>query len=132
MGFANFYRRFIAGFSRIAQPLVATLKGIEKGKPTKEMKRDFILSDEAQRAFEELKAVFSSAPLLAHFDPAKLIVVETDASGYAIAGIISQPDSNPAQKHLRPVAYWSRKMADHERRYGVGDCEMLAVVEACR
>ena len=59
------------------------------------MNCDFKLSDDAKRAFKELKAVFSSAPLLAHFDPTKLIVVETDASGYAIAGILSQPNSDP-------------------------------------
>ena len=65
-----------------------TLKGIKKGKPTKDMNCDFKLSDDAKQAFEELKVVFSSVLLLAHFNPTKLIVVETDASGYAIAGIL--------------------------------------------
>ena len=53
------------------------------------MKRNFILLDKAQQAFKELKVVFLSIPLLAHFNPIKLIVVETNALGYVIVGIIS-------------------------------------------
>jgi hypothetical protein len=43
-----------------------------------------------RQSFRQLKTAFTSAPVLIHFDPAKLIRLERDAMGYAIAGIISQ------------------------------------------
>jgi hypothetical protein len=43
-----------------------------------------------RQSFRQLKAAFTSASVLVHFDPAKLIWLQTDASGYSIAGIISQ------------------------------------------
>ena len=51
----------------------------------------YIMTGEAREAFKRLKNAFSSAPVLRHFDPNKPIRVETDASGFAIAGILSQP-----------------------------------------
>jgi hypothetical protein len=42
------------------------------------------------RSFAELCDALTKALVLAHFDPARPIHLETDASGFAIAGIISQ------------------------------------------
>jgi transposase InsO family protein len=126
LGFANFYRRFIAGFSRVSEPLSALLKGAKAGK----FSTPFQMTEPARQAFQALKNAFSTAPTLVHYDPAKEIRVETDASGYAIAGVLSQPGEDPAQRHWHPVAYWSRKMAPAERNYAAGDAEMLAIVEA--
>jgi hypothetical protein len=87
LGFANFYKRFIKGFSRIVRPMTAMLKEGKEGKifgpfePTLEMKE----------AFWRLQSEFTKAPVLAHFDYERPIRLETDASGFAIAGIISQP-----------------------------------------
>jgi len=53
--------------------------------------------------------------------------VETDASGYAVAGILNQLHSD-SQWH--PVAYWSRKIIDAEMRYQTHDQELLAIVAA--
>jgi hypothetical protein len=54
-------------------------------------------------------------------------VVATDASKVGIAGVILQEDSNG---HLRPCAYWARKLKDAETKYIAYDKEALAIVEA--
>ena len=56
LGFANFYRRFIEGYSKLTRPLTDLTKRSEK----------FFWSDECGRAFEELKQRFTSAPILRH------------------------------------------------------------------
>ena len=48
------------------------------------------MTPEARIAFRKLKAAFAATPMLQHFDPAKPIRLETDASGFAIAGILNQ------------------------------------------
>jgi hypothetical protein len=137
LGFANLYRRFIKSFSRIVRPMTAMLKGGKEGKifgpfgPTTEM----------QEAFRRLQSEFTKAPVLAHCDYEKPIRLETDASGFAIAGIISQlaawltsgeEGGRVKDRDWHPIAFLSRTMADAERNYSVGDQEMLAIVKACR
>jgi len=53
-------------------------------------------------------------------------VVAIDASKVGIAGVLLQEDSNG---HLRPCAYWARKLKDAENRYSAYDKEVLAIVE---
>ena len=126
LGFANFYRRFIHRFSHHAQALTDLLKGGKAGKFPKQ----FALTPAARSAFYKLKNAFTTAPMLRHYDPDKAIQVETDASGFAIAGVLRQPGDNPTQAHWHPVAFFSRKMSHAERNYGTGDLEMLAIVWA--
>src|SRR6266852_664716 len=59
VGFCNFYRRFIEGFSRIAKPLYDLTK--------KEKKWEW--TEKEEKAFEGLKPLLTTAPLLQHFDP---------------------------------------------------------------
>ena len=95
LGFSNFYRRFIYGFSALAQPLT---KLTRKDTP-------FIWDNRAEASFKALRNAFITAPILAHFDPDKRIIIETDASDYVAAGILSQFDD---KHNLRPVAYFSK------------------------
>ena len=60
IGFANFYRRFIKDFSKICTPITEILKGD---------KTKFFWGDKQNRAFEELKTRFITAPILKHFYP---------------------------------------------------------------
>jgi hypothetical protein len=136
LGFANYYRRFIEGFSRIASPLhKVTQRPNNSAKggyvQRKEESRAIDLDAEAVKSFKILKQKFAEGPVLAHFDPATPCRVETDASGFAISGILSQPRPGLGGKEQwHPVAYYSRKMSPAERNYDTHDGELLAVVEA--
>ena len=97
------------------------------------------LTPEARLAFIQLKQAFVKAPILHHFDPESHIRIETDASGYAIGGVLSQlssgarPDGVVTKDDLgqwHPVAFFSRKMIPAETRYKTHDGELLAIVEA--
>ena len=127
LGFANFYRRFIARYSHVASGMTDMLVGMEKGKKS----GPFIWTDDAEKSFQRLKACFQEAPLLAHFDPSKPCRVETDASTKAIAGTLSQQDSSldGTIRHWHPIAFWSRKLSAAERNYTTHDQELLAIVD---
>ena len=115
LGFANFYRRFVQGYSRIIIPL------------TRLLKKDaiFAFDTPARVAFQALKTAFTSAPILRHFDPSLKTIIESDASDYAISAIISQVFPNGL---LHPIAFMSRKMSPPERNYEIHDKELLAIV----
>ncbi|KAJ6436324.1 mRNA 3 end-processing YTH1 [Purpureocillium lavendulum] len=115
LGFSNFYRRFIKGFSRIVRPLVALTR--------KSLKWNWTLR--CQEAFDALKDRFTSAPILRHFDPAKEVFVECDASDFVSSGILSQKDD---QGVLHPVAFMSKKYDPAECNYEIYDKELLAIV----
>jgi hypothetical protein len=117
LGLANFYRRFIKHFSKIANPISSLLKKEKK----------FHWNGEAQKAFDTLKNAFTSAPILRHFDPSLPTVVETDASDYALGAIVSQRD--PVDGLLHPITFHSRKFQPAEQNYEIYDKEMLAIVE---
>ena len=117
LGFANFYRRFIYNFSRIVMPLTRLTK--------KDVPWEW--TSECQKAFDTLRTAFTSDVVLAHYDPEKRIVVETDASDYVSAGILSQYDDDEV---LRPIAYFSRKHTPAECNYEIFDKELLAIVRA--
>ena len=127
LGFANFYRRFIQGFSKIAAPLTSMLK-TTAGTPPRAADNSSFLTTEAKLAFLRLRQAFTEAPILHHFDPERYIRIETDASGYAIGGILSQLTAETGQWH--PVAFFSRKMIPAETWYKTHDQELLAIVEA--
>lgn len=123
LGFCNFYRRFIHNYSRIALPLTGLLKGSHNGRKP----GDLHMNDHETTAFRQLKLAFQSAPLLTHFNPSQPIRLETDASKYGMAGILSQPDPNGK---YHPVAFWSYKFKDAEINYSTPDQELFAIVHS--
>ena len=42
LGFCNFYRRFIQGYSRIATPLISLMKGSKNGRKTGDFDKEWI------------------------------------------------------------------------------------------
>lgn len=117
LGFANFYRRFIKDYSKVAKALTQLTK---KDVP-------FKWDQSAQDAFDDLKQRFTTAPILRHFDFDRPIVVETDASDYVSAGVLSQYDDDNV---LHPVAFFSKKHSPPECNYEIYDKELLAIVRA--
>ncbi|SPC64632.1 uncharacterized protein UHOD_11970 [Ustilago sp. UG-2017b] len=88
--------------------------------------KKFELPENAKEAFHKLIQVFTTAGVLRHFDYHLPTRLETDASDFAIAGVLKQ--EHEGRWHL--VAYYSRKMASAEKNYEIHDKELLAVV-AC-
>jgi len=119
LGFANFYQRFIKDYSRVAKPLTELTKK-EKGK-------EWAWNQEAEAAFKDLKYRFTMAPILAHFDPAKPVIVKTDVLDFALGAILSQRNE---EGRLHPVAFHSRKFQPTEINYEIHDKELLAIVDA--
>lgn len=117
LGFANFYRRFIKNYSQVVHPLTSLTK----------KDRTYEWTEEAQQALTALKAAFTSAALLKHYNPLRQLVLETDASDYAIAGILSQVHNDG---RTYPIAFFSRKMTPAELNYEIHDKEMLAIVSS--
>ena len=116
LGFANFYRRFIRDFSKMAAPLNALNK------------KDILFhwGPEQQKAFDNLKIAFTTAPILLHYDSNKQAVVKTDVSNYMTAGVLSQYDDNG---QLKPVVYFFCKMSPAECNYEIYDNEPLAIIK---
>ncbi|EJD32555.1 DNA/RNA polymerase, partial [Auricularia subglabra TFB-10046 SS5] len=117
LGFANFYRRFVHGYSDIVVPLTRLTR---KDAP---WNFDF----KCVHSFETLKKAFTCAPVLHHYDPALPRIVETDASDYVVASIFSHllPDGT-----VHPVAFHSRTLTPTELNYDTHDKELLAIFES--
>ena len=84
-------------------------------------------SPTCDKAFNLLKDSFTSAPILHHFDPMLPPIVETDASDYAIAGILSVR-TNDGDVH--PIAFYSCMLTGAELNYDTHDKELLAIFKA--
>ena len=79
LGFANFYKKFIMGYSTLACPLTSlTRKGAK-----------FHWTPEAEAAFQSLKTAFTSAPILQHFQPNLPLTIEADASDFGLGCVLS-------------------------------------------
>jgi len=115
LGLANYYRRFIKDFAQVARPMNILTRKDEKWQWGKEQ----------QKAFNELKQVFTTKPVLAALDLDKEFRVEADASNYATRGVLSMKSSD---EKWRPVAFISKSLSDTEWNYEIHDKEMLAVV----
>ena len=119
LGFANFYRRFISDYSDIVVPLTRLTC---KGTP-------WNFTDATRKSFEALKSAFTTAPILTHWLPDKPLIVETNASDYALGAILSmQTDSS----EIHPVAFHSRTFSAPELNYDTHNKELLAIFEAFR
>lgn len=118
LGFCNFYRSFIHDYSEIATPLTnLTKKGLT-----------WQWTKEADDAFIRLKNAFCTGKIVRHFNPKLPIILETDASDFAISGVLSQVHSDGTY----PVGYFSRKLKAAELNYDTHDKELLAIIESLK
>lgn len=118
VGLASYYRRFVPGFSKIAEPVYALTK---KGAA-------YTWTDYCQSAFETLKDKLVRAPVLVYPDfTGKEFILETDASIKGLGAVLSQRQED---SHLHPVAYASRSLTQGEKGYAITELETLAVVWA--
>ena len=113
LGLANFYYRFMLGFSHITWPLSQVNKGGVREK--------LFWSKSQQKAFVELKHCLYSAPMLTLLDLRQPFEIERDASDHAIGVVITQ--------HGKPVAYHGETMSDTVQKYPTYDKEMYSIVQ---
>ncbi|XP_072134918.1 uncharacterized protein [Mobula birostris] len=99
LGFANFYRRFIRDYSRVAAPLTRLTSPATP----------FHWTPEADSAFSELKRRFTSAPILVQPDPPRQFIVEVDASDSRVEAVLSQ--CSGLDQNLHPYAAFSRRLS---------------------
>ena len=114
IGLVNYYRFMWRRRSHLIAPLSAL---IGKGVP-------FKWKDEHQKAFEEVKRIVSKEVLLAFPDYTQRFQIYTDASDLQLGAILKQGD--------KTLAFFSKKLTSPQRNYGVGEKEMLSVIEALK
>ena len=117
LGMAGYYRKFCKNFSGIAEPLTNLLK-----KSTK-----FKWNDKCQDAFDRLKAILKSAPVLLAPDFDKCFKLAVDASDVGIGAVLLQEDNNGID---HPVCYFSKKFNKHQKNYSTIEKECLALILA--
>jgi hypothetical protein len=114
LGLANYFRRFLQGYSKMVVPLTDSTR--------KDMR--FIWTSECQEAFEKVKHALTNAHVLAPPELGKPFEVVSDASGVGLGAVLLQDG--------RPVAFESRKLSPAEQNYTVTEQEMLGVVHALK
>ena len=112
--FANFYHCFIFNYSNIMVPLTwLTWKDAP-----------WNFSEDCWCSFNVLKHTFTTAPILTHFIPDTPITVETNASDYAVTGILSITCVN---REIHLVAYYSWTLTALELNYNTHNKELLTI-----
>jgi len=121
LGLWKFHRRFIHNFLAIVSPITDLLRQDFK----------FEWGEAQEAAFLKITILFTSGktPILRHYDPDRPALLETDASDFAIAGILSQKFEDGK---IHPIRFVFRKLNPAELNYDVYDKEMLAVVFSLR
>ena len=114
LGLCSYYRRFIKDFATIAKPL---FRLTEKHVP-------FIWKEDEQTAFETMKDILITAPVMAYPSPTATFILDTDASNVGIGAVLSQVIDGDE----KVIAYGSRTLTKAERQYCVTRRELLAVV----
>jgi len=117
VGFTNFYRRFIQDFSCHARALFDLTK--------KDVK--FTWGEKEQAAFEKLKELITTAPILIFPNDHRTYRVEADSSDVATGAVLSQ-ESDDGKWH--PIAFLSKSLNPVERNYEIHDKELLAIIRA--
>ena len=114
IGLANYLRKFVDGFAKIALPLNRLFR----------KKVPFVWSRITQEAFVRLKHAISSTPVLLHVNQTQPLWIETDASDFALGCVLMQKDD---KDRMKPCAFYSRGLEPAEINYSTHDKELLAI-----
>jgi hypothetical protein len=119
LGKINFYRKFIPNSAVLLEPLHSLLRKYSS----------FKWSPDCRASFDKVRNLLVSAPVLAIFDRTRPITIYTDASGIGVGAVLKQMQDDGSEK---PVAYFSRKLSDAQRKKKAIYIEALAIREAVR
>lgn len=114
----QFLRKFVPNMADIIRPITDLLRD----------NNEFVWQDPQKHAFEELKKILTSQPVLSHYDPNKYHRVASDASLVGLGCTLEQQEDNGDWK---PVMYASRRLTETEARYAILEIEALGIVWAC-
>ena len=118
LGLTGYYRKFVKGYSEITSPLSELLKEVVPWE----------WGSKEQKAFDQLKQIFTTDPVLILPKPELPYTITTDASGFAIGAVLQQDHG----KGLQPIAYISKKLQPAETRYTTYEKEGFAIVHALK
>ena len=118
LGLTGWFRQFIKDYARLTENLTEGLKGTDK-------KRSLVWTDKMQGEFEEMKRQIGNMKnlLLPRYN--REFMLRTDASNTGLGAVLLQQDEN---KEWRPIQWASKKLTATEKRYGITEKEMLAIV----
>ena len=106
LGLAGYYHKFIPGFSSIAAPLLQLTQKASS----------FIWKNACKQAFQRLKQLLCSAPILAYPDFGKDFVLQTDASDYGVGAVLSQLDDSGNEKVIAYASKASRNTSQLKKK----------------
>ena len=112
-GMATYVSRYIPNFAEVTFPYRQLLK---KDAP-------WTWAEPQQKAFDTVKQLISTAPVLGYYDQRKPLVIQTDASSKGLGSCLMQDG--------HPISFASRALTDCETRYAQIEKELLAIVFAC-
>ena len=121
LGMVNFYRRFMHQAAKVLKPLTDVLKGGVKGLIT--------WTKEMDSAFQQGKKAIADAVELAHPSATADLSLAVDASETHIGAVLQQHYSNNIS---RPLAFFSVKLDNAQRKYSAFDRELLAIYLSIR
>jgi transposase InsO family protein len=117
MGVAGWYQRFIKDFSLLTAPITELMKK-NLGK--------FRWTEEAEKAFNQIKECLMSEPILANPDFSLPFKIQCDASDIGVSGVLTQNFTDGEHS----IAYFSRKLTVQERKFTTTEKECLAVLNS--
>ena len=123
LGFVGYYRRFIKNFSRITKPIREVITGLENQSKRAAKKTYIEWTDAADTAFEHLKAMCVSTPILAYPNYQLPFTLHTDSSTDGLGGVLNQKQDGK----MRVIAYASRSVSKAEANYPAHKLEFLAL-----
>lgn len=117
LGLINYYGNFVPNLATVLHPLYDLLKDNVEWKWT----------SECNIAFEKIKKLLTTAPILVHYRPNLPLKLITDASDYGVGAVIVHVFSDKSE---RPIAYASRTLSTTEKNYSQVEKEGLAMIFA--
>jgi len=119
LGKINYYGKYIPKSAIMLDPLHNLLRKNQK----------FIWSEECEQSFNNIKSLLCSQPVLRIYDLDLPIYIYTDASILGVGAILKQSDQ---QGEERPVAYFSKKLNEAQKKKKPIYLECLAIREAVK
>ena len=119
LGLVNYYNRYLPNLVAVIKPLHELL----------EKNRKWVWSDACQLAFENIKKLITSEPVLTHYNPTAPVRLACEASPYGSGAVLSHVMPDGSEK---PIAFTSRSLSKAERNYAQIDREAVTIFWAVK